>query len=219
MLQRTAPAGFIVPCLPSKADKLPSVREWLHEIKHDGFRVIARKKGSQVRLYSRPGNDLTYRFPLIVETLARLRSRSCIIDGEAVACDENGVTSFNRVRYRHHDESILLYAFDLIELNADDLRPDPLEGRKASLEMILAKAGPGIRFNEHMEGDGIVSKRKDSTYRSGRSRLVQDEERRGGCGQTRSGRGLGQRTMAMIEAGRDIYILVIDRSIYIDIEG
>jgi ATP-dependent DNA ligase len=69
-----------------------------------------------VRLYSRPGNDLTYRFPLIVETLKRLRSRSCIIDGEAVACDENGVTSFNRVRYRRHDESIFLYTFDLIEL-------------------------------------------------------------------------------------------------------
>jgi len=64
-----------------------------------------------------PGNDLTYRFPLIVETLKGLRSRSCIIDGEAVACDENGVTSFNRVRYRRHDESIFLYAFDLIELS------------------------------------------------------------------------------------------------------
>jgi ATP-dependent DNA ligase len=115
--------------------------------------------------------------------LARLRSRSCIIDGEAVACDDNGVASFNRVRYRHHDESIFLYAFDLIELNGDDLRPDPLEGRKATLEMMLAKAGPGIRFNEHIEGDsptvfalacklgleGIVSKRKGSTYRSGRS--------------------------------------------------
>jgi bifunctional non-homologous end joining protein LigD len=96
MLQRTLPAGFISPCLPTKTDKLPSGRDWLHEIKHDGFRVIARKTGAQVRLYSRPGNDLTYRFPLIVETLARLRSRSCIIDGEAVACDDDGVTSFNR---------------------------------------------------------------------------------------------------------------------------
>jgi ATP-dependent DNA ligase len=62
---------------PNKTDKLPSGAGWLHEIKHDGFRVIARKKGAQVRLYSRPGNDLTYRFPLIVETLARLRSRAC----------------------------------------------------------------------------------------------------------------------------------------------
>jgi len=183
MLQRTLPAGFIAPCLPTKADRLPSGNEWLHEIKHDGFRVIARKKGAQVRLYSRHRSDLTYRFPLIVETLSRLHSRSCIIDGEAVDCDDNGVTSFNRVRYRRHDGSIFLYAFDLIELNGDDLRRDPLEGRKAALEMLLAKAGAGIRFNEHMEGDGetvfrhacklglegIVSKRKDSPYRSGRS--------------------------------------------------
>ena len=153
---------------------------------------MARKKGAQVKLYSRPGNDLTYRFPLIVETLARLRSRSCIIDGEAVACDDNGVTLFNRVRYRRHDESIFLYAFDLIELNGDDLRRDPLEGRKATLEMILAKAGPGIRFNEHMDGDGetvfrhacklglegIVSKRKDYLPFRPLARLAQDEERR-----------------------------------------
>src|SRR5215831_18831730 len=90
MLQRTLPTGFIAPCLPTKTDKLPSDSQWLHEIKHDGFRVIARKRGAQVRLYSRPGNDLTHRFPLIVETLARLRSHSCIIDGEAVARDGNG---------------------------------------------------------------------------------------------------------------------------------
>ena len=85
---RTLPAGFIPPCLPTKAPRPPSGAVWLHEIKHDGFRVIARKDGERVRLYSRPGNDLTDRFPLIVEALARLRSRSCIIDGEAVACDE-----------------------------------------------------------------------------------------------------------------------------------
>src|SRR5215472_1876910 len=72
MLQRTLPAGFIAPRLPTKADKLPSGSQWLHEIKHDGFRIIARKNGAQVRLYSRPGNDLTHRFPPIVETLARL---------------------------------------------------------------------------------------------------------------------------------------------------
>jgi ATP-dependent DNA ligase len=85
---RSLPSGFIPPCLPTKADTLPSGGLWIHENKHDGFRIIARKTGAQMRLYSRPGNDLTYRFPLIVETLARLRSRSCIIDGEAVACDE-----------------------------------------------------------------------------------------------------------------------------------
>jgi ATP-dependent DNA ligase len=183
MYQRTLPAGFIAPCLPTKADTLPSGVLWIHEIKHDGFRVIARKEGPRVRLYSRPGNDLTYRFPLIVETLARLRSRSCIIDGEAVACDDNGVASFDLIRHHRANHRIFLYAFDLIEPNGDDLRRDPLEGRKATLEMILAKASPGLRFNEHMEGDGetvlahackmglegIVSKRKDSAYRSGRS--------------------------------------------------
>jgi bifunctional non-homologous end joining protein LigD len=183
MLQRTLPAGFIAPCLPIKTTGLPSGGQWLHEIKHDGFRVIARKDGPRVRLYSRPGNDLTHRFPLIVDALARLRSRSCIIDGEAVACDDNGIASFDLVRHHKANERIFLYAFDLIELNGDDLRHDPLEGRKATLEMMLAKAGPGIRFNEHMEGDGetvfrhacklglegIVSKRKESPYRSGRS--------------------------------------------------
>jgi bifunctional non-homologous end joining protein LigD len=93
-----------------------------------------------VRLYSRPGSDLTYRFPLIVEALARLRSKSCIIDGEAVACDGNGMPTFDRIRYRRHDGSVFLYAFNLIELNGDDLRTDPLEIRKAALANILAKA-------------------------------------------------------------------------------
>jgi bifunctional non-homologous end joining protein LigD len=106
---RTLPAGFIAPCLPTKTDKLPSGSQWLHEIKHDGFRIIARKNGAQVRLYSRPGNDLTRRFPLIVETLARLRPRSCIIDGEGVACDDNGVASFDLVRHHRANERVFLY--------------------------------------------------------------------------------------------------------------
>src|SRR5262252_6690058 len=99
MLQRTLPSGFIAPCLPTKAATLPSGGAWLHEIKHDGFRIIARKDGERVRLFSRPGNDFTRRFPLIVETLARLRARSCIIDGEAVACDDSGVASFELIRH------------------------------------------------------------------------------------------------------------------------
>jgi bifunctional non-homologous end joining protein LigD len=102
--------------------------------------------------------------------LARLRSRSCIIDGEAVACDDNGMTSFDRVRYRHHPEDIFLYAFDLIELNGDDLRPDPLEGRKATLEVILAKAESGIRFNEHIDGDGETIFRHACKFGLGRGR-------------------------------------------------
>jgi len=162
----------------------PSGDAWLHEIKHDGFRVIARKTDTQVKLYSRPGNDLTYRFPLIVEALARLRLRSCIIDGEAVACGDDGMASFDRIRYRHHDASVFLYVFDLIELNGDDLRRDPLVVRKATLASLLSRASSGLRFNEHLDEkdgplvfahackmglEGIVSKRRDSFYRSGRS--------------------------------------------------
>jgi bifunctional non-homologous end joining protein LigD len=90
-----------------------------------------------VRLYSRPGNDMTRRFPLIAEALTGLRSRSCIIDGEAVACDDNGLASFERIRYRQHDGDVSLYAFELIELNGHDLRRDPLQVRKATLASIL----------------------------------------------------------------------------------
>jgi bifunctional non-homologous end joining protein LigD len=173
---------FGVSILPGRSRRSRPVTR-LHEIKHDGFRIMGRKDGLRVRLYSRPGNDLTHRFPLIVDALARLRSRSCIIDGEAVACDDNGVASFDLVRHHRANDSVFLYAFDLIELNGDDLRRDPLQVCKATLASILAKAGLGIRFNERIEGDGpsvfahackmglegIVSKRKDSAYRSGRS--------------------------------------------------
>src|SRR6202048_5223404 len=180
---RTLPAGFIAPCLPTRAPDPPSGAIWLAEIKWDGFRVIARKEGKRVRLYSRPGNDLTYRFPLIVEALGSLRLRSCIIDGEAVSCGGDGIASFDRIRYRRHDADVFMWAFDLIELNGDDLRRDPLNVRKATLASVLARAAPGLRLNEHLEADGpdvfhhacklglegIVSKRKDSRYRSGRS--------------------------------------------------
>ena len=181
----TLPFAFIAPCLPIKAPRPPTGALWVHEIKHDGFRIIARKDGRRVRLYSRVGNDLTDRFPLIVEALGGLRSRSVTLDGEAVACDDNGMSNFDRLRHRRDDGAVFLYAFDLIELNGDDLRREPLEVRKATLTSLLIKARrPGIRLNEHIEADGptvfahackmglegIVSKRKDSSYRSGRSR-------------------------------------------------
>jgi bifunctional non-homologous end joining protein LigD len=98
--------------------------------------------------------------------------------------DGNGTPNFDRIRYRRHDASVFLYAFDLIELNGDDLRRDPLEVRKATLASVLSKTGPGLRLNEHLEHEdgevvfrhacklgleGIVSKRKGSPYRSGRS--------------------------------------------------
>jgi ATP-dependent DNA ligase len=89
-----SPPGKFHRGLPSVACPTSALRcDLAARIKHDGVRVIARKEGKRVRLYSRPGNDLTYRFPLIVEALARLRARSCIIDGEAVACGPGGIRS------------------------------------------------------------------------------------------------------------------------------
>jgi ATP-dependent DNA ligase len=87
-----------------------------------------RKDGPRVRHYGRPVNELTRRFPPIVDALSRLRSRSCIT-------------------------SIFLYAFDLLELNGDDLRRDSLELRKAMLASIVSKTRSGIRFNERIEGE------------------------------------------------------------------
>ena len=185
LLLRTLPAGFIAPCLPMKAPRPPSGPLWLHEVKHDGFRVIARKDGERVRLYSRPGNDLTKRFPLIVEAMARLPS-PCTIDGEAVACDDNGVASFNLLIHRKRDDHVFLYVFDLIEVDGEDLRREPLEQRKIELRRLLADTEPGLVFNEWIDGgdfdgatvfehaqslglEGIVSKRKGSRYVSGRS--------------------------------------------------
>jgi ATP-dependent DNA ligase len=185
LLVRTLPAGFIAPCLPMTAPSPPSGPLWLHEVKHDGFRIIARKDGERVRLYSRLGNDLTNRFPLIVEAMARLPS--CTIDGEAVACDDSGVASFNLLLHRKRDDHVFLYAFDLIELDGEDLRREPLEQRKVDLRRLLSDAEPGLLFNEWIDGgdfdaatvfehgavplglEGIVSKRKDSRYVSGRS--------------------------------------------------
>jgi bifunctional non-homologous end joining protein LigD len=143
--------GFIPPCLPTKAKEPPCGAAWVHEIKHDGFRIIARKDGSCVRLFTRNGRDFTHRFALIVEALARLRSRSCIIDGEAVACSDDGVPSFDRIRYRRHDASVFLYAFDL-RLN------EHLEHEDGAIV---------FRHACQMGLEGIVSKRRDSPYRSG----------------------------------------------------
>src|SRR5262245_31523694 len=141
LMLRTLPTGFIAPCLPMTAPRPPSGSLWLHEAKHDGFRIIARRDSERVRLYSRSGNDLTQRFPLIVEAMARLPS--CTIDGEAVACDVGGLPSFDLLRHRQRDADVFLSAFDLIELDGEDLRRQALEQRKAELHRLLADTEPG----------------------------------------------------------------------------
>ena len=186
MLLRTPqiPPGFIEPCLPSRADRPPSGPGWIHEIKHDGFRMMVRRDAAGVRLLTRNGHDWAGRYPLIAEAAGALGVRSCLIDGEAVACDGDGLPVFDRLRYRRQDAAVFLFAFDLLELNGQDLRREPIESRKRELGKLLRwSAQIGLQLNEHIAepGDvvfrhacklgleGIVSKRLGSRYRSGRS--------------------------------------------------
>jgi ATP-dependent DNA ligase len=115
---------------------------------------MVRRDATRVQLLTHNGHDWADRFPLIAEAGIALRVTSCLIDGEAVACDDDGVPSFDRIRYRRHDASVFLYAFDLIELDGVDLRRDPLDVRKATLASLLKRAAPGLRLNEHIEADG-----------------------------------------------------------------
>jgi bifunctional non-homologous end joining protein LigD len=181
---RRRPPGFIEPCIPTVAAKPPTGPQWLHEIKHDGYRLIARKTAGRVRLFTRRGYDWTDRYPRIVEAVAALLAGSATIDGEAVYCDATGLSIFDALHSRRHDDRVLLYAFDLLEVDGADFRPQPLHARKARLEKLLARAPAGIQYNEHVEGDGavvfahacklglegIISKHREHPYRSGRSR-------------------------------------------------
>jgi bifunctional non-homologous end joining protein LigD len=182
MLVRTSHSRYIEPCLPSPADKPPSGPDWVHEIKHDGFRLMARRDPVGVRLLTRNGYDWSPRYPLIVQAVDTLRVRSCLIDGEAVVCNELGLAVFERLRYRRADESVFLYAFDLLELNGKDLKREPFEVRKETLASLLRSCSLGVRLNEHLTHDGDIvyrhacklgcegSKRLGSMYRSGTSK-------------------------------------------------
>ena len=94
---------FIEPCLPSPADRPPSGANWIHEIKHDGYRLMARRDSVGIRLITRRGNDWSERFPLVVEAVNHLKVRSCLIDGEVVCCDERGLARFDLLRRRHNE--------------------------------------------------------------------------------------------------------------------
>jgi len=177
-------SGFIELCLPSPAEHPPSGPDWTHEIKHDGYRLMARRDAARIRLLTRNGHDWSPHYPLILEAVNRFKVRSCLIDGQAVCCDENGLAVFALLRYRERPAEIFLYAFDLLELDGQDLRREPLETRKATLASLLRSCGPGLRLVEHLAhgGDvvyrhacrlgceGIVSKRLGSPYVSGRTR-------------------------------------------------
>ena len=175
--------GFIEPCLPTPSDRCKSGPDWVHEIKHDGYRLIAWRTGDRVRLYTRRGFNWADRYPRIREALRSLPVRSITIDGEAVVSTADGKSDFDKLHSGAYDASVFLYAFDLIELDGEDLRPAPLERRKGKLENLLGHSD-GIMFSEHLDGDGatifahtcklglegIVSERRDLPYRSGRCR-------------------------------------------------
>jgi bifunctional non-homologous end joining protein LigD len=133
-------SAFIEPCLPSPTDQPPRGAGWIHEIKHDGFRLMVRRDPAGLRLITRNGHDWSGRFPLIAQAADALKVRSFLIDGEAVACDGDGMPSFDRLRYRRADGHVFLFAFDLIELNGKDLRREPLV-RKATLASVLRVCG------------------------------------------------------------------------------
>jgi bifunctional non-homologous end joining protein LigD len=136
-------------------------------------------------LFTRGGYDWADRFPAIVEAASAIKAQSFLIDGEAVVCRDDGVSDFDALRSRRRDHDVVLIAFDLIELQGDDLRNHKLIDRKNRLAKMLARGGAAIQFNEHLthEGtavfehacrlglEGIVSKRIDSPYRSGPSKV------------------------------------------------
>ena len=180
------PTGFIEPCLPSKTAKPPTGPKWIHEIKHDGHRLMVRRDGSRVRAFTKNGHHWARRFPSIVDAANSLTATSFLIDGEAVILRHDGVYDFNALRNTGHGGEVILIAFDLIELNGDDLRKRPLISRKRLLARLIGKPKTwrAIQYGDHLIGDGpaifanvcrlglegIVSKHVDSPYRSGPSK-------------------------------------------------
>jgi ATP-dependent DNA ligase len=114
--ERRRPAGFIVPCAPVLADAPPSGPLWVHEIKHDGYRILARKAGDRVSLWSRNGRDWSKEFTAITQAIRRLPADHLTLDGEACAHDADGLPDFWEVRGA--GERACLYAFDILELTA-----------------------------------------------------------------------------------------------------
>jgi bifunctional non-homologous end joining protein LigD len=176
--------GYIPPCIPTRAYKVPAGPDWVHEIKHDGYRLQVRRDGDTVRLFTRRGYDWTGRYPAIAATAMKLRARSFTMDGEAVVCGRDGVAIFDALHRRGTVSEAMLYAFDLLELDGEDLRALPLGDRKKRLARLLARRRVGIVLSAHTAEDGatifqhackmglegIVSKRLSAPYRSGPSR-------------------------------------------------
>jgi ATP-dependent DNA ligase len=172
-------------CVPTRGIKVPSSPDWLHEIKHDGYRLRVERDGDRVRLITRGGYNWSKRYPWIVEAALKNRYKQFVIDGEAVVLGADGVSDFNALHLGKHNDEVQLYAFNILALNGDDLRSLPLSMRKAHLERLLARRPDGIFISSFEQGEigpdlfraacnmgleGLVSKRRDRPYRGGRSK-------------------------------------------------
>jgi len=180
-----AKARFIDPMKPRLVQTPPTAGDWIYELKFDGIRLIAVRTGKKVSLLSRNKNELARRFPEIVEAVKSLPARECVIDGEVVALDEEGRSSFQLLQARDMEgrkSPVYFYAFDLLQLDGKSLIGLPLEARKNVLEKLCADAGDPIRYSGVIGGDakglldevkhrgleGIVGKQRTSVYEPGR---------------------------------------------------
>jgi len=187
MFRITSRLRFIEPQLASPVDQPPEGKHWIHEIKHDGYRSQVLIEHGQVRVFSRNGHDWSNRYPGIVRAATHLPCKSAIIDGEAIIQDGHGRSDFESLQsaIRVRPYSIILYAFDVLHLDGEDLRQQTLSDRRAELRRLVGDdADSRIQFSEEFDGDGaalfkacaeralegIVSKHALAPYRSGRSR-------------------------------------------------
>jgi ATP-dependent DNA ligase len=168
--------------IPTKADKVPTGSDWIHEIKYDGYRMMLIRE-QRVRLISRGGYDWAERFPLIVAAALKLQQKHFVIDGEVVVLDKDGVSDFDALASRRHDKQAQFYAFDMLAEDGEDFRSRALAFRKAKLAQLLSCEVDGIFIAEYEQGEigdllfrvacnigleGIVSKRLDRAYGAGR---------------------------------------------------
>jgi ATP-dependent DNA ligase len=172
-------------CLPTRGIKVPERPEWIHEVKYDGYRLRVERDRDRVRLITRGGYDWTKRYPWIVEAALKNRIKQFVIDGEAVILGVDGISDFNALHSGKNNHGVQLYAFDVLAMDGDDLRPLPLSMRKASLAKLLHRRPDGIFTGSFEQGEigpdlfrkacefgleGLVSKRADRPYHAGRSK-------------------------------------------------
>jgi len=177
-----SPRAFL-PCLPTRVKTPPSGELWIHEIKYDGFRLMAQRSVDGIRLVTKQGSDFSDRYSQVVAAIEKLKVKSIVIDGE-VMCFTGAAQDFDKLWARKHDHEARLCAFDLLELDGMDLRSLPLLERKKRLFKVIRRS-VGIEFVEHLTGEGprifehacglgyegIVSKRIDMGYRAGETKI------------------------------------------------